>query len=238
MSSEHLSVPRNLATAIGVLGVGRGIATNRRRRAASPVAGAGRRTDVKRLAARMRGEPEGPIRVAVVEEHDIFRRGIVACLADDPDVVVVFEGSVGPVPESSMVAVVSHRVAQREALGCPLVVCSSGDSSPGTYEQNSVLGWLPRSSFTEEQLVATVRAAAAGLYVQPRVESQPSPHVLDDRSIAVLRMLSEGADTQQISHALCYSERTVKAVISGIQRDLGARNRTHAVAAGIRNGFI
>jgi DNA-binding NarL/FixJ family response regulator len=180
-----------------------------------------------------------PIRVAVVEEHDIFRRGIVSCLVEDPDVVVVFEGTTGPVVAEAAVAVVSHRAAQKERLGCPLVVCGTdGRAAPEAYEPNCVLGFLPRSTLTAEQLGATVRAAAAGLRVHPRDAAPPPLHVLDERSIEVLRLLSSGADTQQISHALCYSERTVKSLISGIQHSLGARNRAHAVAEGIRNGFI
>jgi DNA-binding NarL/FixJ family response regulator len=82
-----------------------------------------------------------------------------------------------------------------------------------------------------------VRAAAAGLRVEPLDVPRPA-HSLDDRSIEVLRLLSRGADTQQISHALSYSERTVKTLISDLQRSLNARNRTHAVAEGIRHGFI
>jgi DNA-binding NarL/FixJ family response regulator len=178
------------------------------------------------------------IRVAVLEEHDIFRRGIVACLSDDPSIDIVFEAQAGPIVSGPDIAVVSHVVALGERLTCPLVVCSTDRSARAArYEPNIVLGVLPRSELTGEQLIATVRAAATGLRVQPR-DAAPPQHSLDDRSLEVLRMLSRGADTQQISHALSYSERTVKTLISDLQRSLGARNRTHAVAEGIRNGFI
>jgi DNA-binding NarL/FixJ family response regulator len=178
-----------------------------------------------------------PVFVAVVEEHDIFRRGIVACLTDDPDARVVYEGAAGPVGGDAVVAVVSHRAAQSERFPCALVVCTSEARAPDAYAPNVVLGVLPRNSLTGAQLLATVHAAAAGLRVQPSSTPLPSPP-LDDRSIEVLRLLSRGADTQQISHALCYSERTVKTLIADLQRSLGARNRTHAVAEGIRSGFI
>jgi len=178
-----------------------------------------------------------PVFVAVVEEHDIFRRGIVACLADDPDVEIVYEGAAGPPQGDAVVAVVSHRAARSERFPCALVVCTSESQAPDTYAPNVVLGVLPRNSLTGAQLLATVHAAAAGLQVQPSGAPQPS-RPLDDRSIEVLRLLSRGADTHQISDALCYSERTVKTLIADIQRSLGARNRTHAVAEGIRNGFI
>jgi DNA-binding NarL/FixJ family response regulator len=178
------------------------------------------------------------IQVAVLEEHDIFRRGIVACLADDPSIDIVFEAQAGPVLSDPDIAVVSHAVALGERLTCPLVVCSTDRSArAGRYEPNVVLGVLPRTDLTGEQLVATVRAAATGLRVQPR-DAEPPQHDLDDRSLEVLRLLSRGADTQQISHALSYSERTVKTLIADLQRNLGARNRTHAVAEGMRHGFI
>lgn len=178
-----------------------------------------------------------PVFVAVVEEHDIFRRGIVACLADDPNVGLVYQGAAGPVVGDAVVAVVSHGAAKSERFLCALVVCTSEAGAPDAYAPNAVLGVLPRNSLTGAQLLATVHAAAAGLRVQSSSAPQPS-RPLDDRSIEVLRLLSRGADTQQISHALCYSERTVKTLIADIQRSLGARNRTHAVAEGIRNGFI
>lgn len=179
------------------------------------------------------------IRVAVVEEHDIFRRGIVGCLGDDPAVAVVHADAAGPLPGEADVAVVSHAVATREAFPCPVIVCGAEDPpAPRTYSANAVLAILPRASLTSDQLSATVHAAAAGLRVLPR-EGPAAPHAaLDPRSIEVLRMLARGADTEQISHALSYSQRTVKAVIADIQRRLGARNRTHAVAEGIRSGII
>ena len=177
------------------------------------------------------------IRVAVIEEHDIFRRGIVACLADDASITVVFEGMTGPIDCAPHVAVVSHAAALGERLACPLVVCGGEGSPPIRYRPNDVLGILRRGILTSEQLIATVRAAAAGLRVEPSDVARPE-HDLDDRSIEVLRMLARGADTQQISHALSYSERTVKTLIADLQRSLGARNRTHAVAEGFRHGFI
>ena len=178
------------------------------------------------------------IRVAVIEEHDIFRRGIVACLADDLAIGIVYEGPTGPAHVDPDVAVVSHTVALSERLACSLVVCSTdGTMPPGRYDPNAVLGVVQRSTVTGEQLIATVRAAAAGLRVHAP-DAVQLQLALDDRSLEVLRMLSRGADTHQISHELCYSERTVKTLISDLQRNLGARNRTHAVAEGIRQGII
>jgi DNA-binding NarL/FixJ family response regulator len=61
---------------------------------------------------------------------------------------------------------------------------------------------------------------------------------LDHRSLRVLQLLADGADTQAISCSLHYSERTVKTLIHDIAKRRNARTRAEAVAKGIRHGLI
>lgn len=175
------------------------------------------------------------IRVGVVDEHEVFRRGVVACLDEDEDIVVVeldssdFEADID-------VAVLSAAVAGTAELRAPTVVCAANPSEVnGIATQPNVMAVLPRRSVTPSQLVAAVRAAAAGLRIA--VEGTETPG-LDERSRAVLRLLAEGAGTREISQALGFSERTIKATIYDIERDLGARNRAHAVAEAVRQNLI
>jgi DNA-binding CsgD family transcriptional regulator len=177
------------------------------------------------------------VRVAVIDEHDIFRRGLVACLADDPFLEVVVDRAAGPFTEEVDVVVVSPRAAGQERFDCPIVVCGER-KIPAAPGGNQLMGTLPRSALTAEQLIATVRAAAAGLRIDaPPAEPWP-PGRLDERRLEVLRLLAEGADTQEISVSLGYSERTVKGLIQGLERQLGSRSRAQAVAEGIRRGLI
>jgi DNA-binding NarL/FixJ family response regulator len=177
------------------------------------------------------------VRVGVVEEHGIFRRGIVACLGEDPSLEVVFEAADADAAPELDVAVVDSRAAARHSLSCPLVVC--GERSTLTITDNAVHAILPRSSLTPEQLVATVRAAAVGLRVNPSGGRRDEATAwLDNRSVEVLRMLAQGADTREISESLRYSERTIKGLIHDIERKFDARTRAQAVAEGIRSGLI
>jgi len=59
-----------------------------------------------------------------------------------------------------------------------------------------------------------------------------------ERELDVLRLLSEGWDTNEIAGKLSYSERTVKNVIHDITARLQLRNRAHAVAYAMRAGVI
>jgi two-component system response regulator DesR len=177
------------------------------------------------------------IRVAVVEEHEIFRLGVVAALRADPRIEVVLETSGGTgLPANIDVAVVSPRAAAERRFGCPVIVLSGSPGPLPLHDGNRLCAALSRGPLTADQLTAAVRAAVAGLRILP--SNVDGAGRLDPRSVQVLRLLAGGADTTEISRSLQYSPRTIKSWISGIEQRLGARNRTHAVAEGIRRGLI
>lgn len=179
------------------------------------------------------------IRVAIVDEHEIFRRGVQACLAEDPAINIAACASSGPLSQPVDLAVVSASVAVQCTFDCPLVVCGrppSGSSMGG--DQNRVLGTVPRNTLTTEQLLAAVHAAAVGLHVDADPPMAGNGMDLDARHQRVLRMLADGADTEEIAESLRYSERTVKSLIRELEQHLGARSRAQAVALGIRRGVI
>lgn len=179
-----------------------------------------------------------PIRAAVVDEHEIFRRGLLSSLGDDPYVEVVWESAGDPPGVEVDVAVVSLDAAGRGGYECPLVVLSPVAVAAGRLRGGvSAAAVLPRRLLSSEQLTVAVRAAAVGLRVD-HAESAPEGWERDDRHVEVLRLLAQGAGTQDIAESLSYSERTIKSVIQEIERDLGARSRAHAVAEGIRRGLI
>ena len=186
-------------------------------------------------------EPER-IRVSVIDEQEIFRLGTVACLSADPQVEIVHEAAAGVAPDSTDVGVVSARALSQGRHKCPLVVCTNELSERARRAQrNRVAAVLPRTSLTREQLLAAVRAAAAGLQVNVRgVPPPPSTKQvrLDARRREVLRLLAAGADTATISESLCYSVRTIKGLIQDIERELSAASRAQAVAEGMRQGII
>ncbi|MEU8870166.1 response regulator transcription factor [Streptomyces javensis] len=79
-----------------------------------------------------------------------------------------------------------------------------------------------------------------GSALRPGAVGDPGAQVtgLASREIDVLRLLSEGMDTREIAGKLCYSERTVKHTLQRLTTRLKLRNRTHAVAHALREGYI
>lgn len=84
------------------------------------------------------------------------------------------------------------------------------------------------------QLVSQVGALRPGALGRPGGR----PLGLTPRETDVLRLVAEGLDTGEIAAKLSYSERTVKNVIQGLTTRLGLRNRAHAVAYALREGYI
>jgi DNA-binding CsgD family transcriptional regulator len=176
-------------------------------------------------------------RVGIVHEHDVLRHGIAGCLREDESLSVVFAVAEGPAPERVDVAVVSAHALASVTFDCPLVLFYEHAPRAAAPRGAGVYATLSLPRLTAEQLVASVRAAAAGLKVS-ELESAPARSRLDERRLEVLRLLAAGETTKTISERLSYSERTIKTLIRDVEYELSARSRAQAVAEAIRQGLI
>jgi DNA-binding CsgD family transcriptional regulator len=61
---------------------------------------------------------------------------------------------------------------------------------------------------------------------------------LTAREVAVLRLLSSGAQSRQVAQSLCIGEETVRSHLKKAESKLGVRNRVHAVAEALRQNLI
>ena len=106
-----------------------------------------------------------------------------------------------------------------------------------------VWGVLP-SDASAEELTAAVHALSQGLIVGTSTllfesESEPLSHgPLSERESEVLGLLAKGLANKQIALALGISEHTVKFHVSSIYTKLNVTNRTEALRAGLRGGWI
>ncbi|MEU8817581.1 response regulator transcription factor [Actinoplanes sp. NPDC048796] len=119
-----------------------------------------------------------------------------------------------------------------------------------------VVSVLPVAAVTTDRLSGSIHTAVGGGAVLPPGLAgdlmthvrQLQSDVLDEsgraasglrpREVEVIRLMAEGWETTEIGAHLNCSERTVKAVISGILRRLSLRNRSHIIAHAMRFGVI
>ncbi|MGN6610557.1 MAG: response regulator [Angustibacter sp.] len=193
-------------------------------------------------------------RVLVVDDHQMVRAGLVALLDASPDVAVVGQAPDGAAavraaaelrPDVVLMdlsmPVMDGAEATRELLAvfpeARVVVLTSFSDRARVSEALTAgaIGYLLKDCEPPE-LLAAVRAAAAGhVPVDPRVARVLLPAAggrpsdgLSDRETQVLRLVAQGLANKQIGRALGISERTVKAHLGRVFRQIGVADRTSA----------
>lgn len=204
------------------------------------------------------------VRVVVQASDALTLAGLTSVLRARP-IVTVEQGPQGP--DTDVVVLATDRLSpelmssmRRAAaeFGAPVVLVTNEISETEllTAVECRVVAVLPRAAATGDQLVrAVLTAASGGGVMPPALVGELVKHVermqrevlaprglnaigLSPREIDVLRLMADGLDTAEIAGKLCYSERTVKNVISGVTGRLNLRNRPHAVAYALRAGVI
>jgi DNA-binding NarL/FixJ family response regulator len=206
------------------------------------------------------------VKLFVVDEHEIFCRGIVACLAVLPDAASV--GRAGSVDEAigqielhaADVAIVDPAMRGGLVLmqrlsretGPAVIACLERGSEELLLAaiDAGAIGFLERIALTPDRLAASVRAAACGdgvmapelLETLSRGVSErvprPLPPALNERERLVLRLVADGHQTREVAAELCYSERTIKNVLHDVVIKMNVRTRSQAVAQAVRQGMI
>ncbi|MEV0639368.1 response regulator transcription factor [Streptomyces sp. NPDC050619] len=202
------------------------------------------------------------IPVAVAAADPISREGAVSQLRRHPEIELREESGPGTVAlliedtldEAALARL--RRIARAEGARAVLVVGSIRENELLDVVDCGVAAIVWRREATSHRLVQAVLAASRGDGDLPadllgRLMSQigtlhrgapgrpGSPSLgLAPREVDVLRLVAEGLDTGEIASKLSYSERTVKNVMHGLTTRLHLRNRAHAVAYALREGYI
>ncbi|MBZ9595149.1 MULTISPECIES: response regulator [Streptomyces] len=213
------------------------------------------------------GRSGSRIRVLLVDDHQVVRRGLRTFLEVQEDIEVVGEASDG-----------EEGIARAEELRPDVILMDV--KMPGTdgiealrrlRELANPARVLIVTSFTEQRtVVPALRAGAAGyvykdidpdalagairsvhaghVLLQPEVaevllaqeEQSPAagrPGALTDREREVLGLIADGRSNREIARALVLSEKTVKTHVSNILMKLDLSDRTQAALWAVRHGI-
>ncbi|MFE5396288.1 LuxR C-terminal-related transcriptional regulator [Streptomyces sp. NPDC056568] len=208
------------------------------------------------------GVTDRRVPVAVSAPDPISREGAVSQLRRHPEIDLREESGPGTVAlliadtldEATLTRL--RRLVRSEGARAVLVVGTIRESELLDVVECGVGAIVWRHEATAHRLVQAVLAAARGDGDLPadllgRLISQVgtlhrgaagrpgAPSLgLAPREVDVLRLVAEGLDTGEIAGKLSYSERTVKNVMHGLTTRLHLRNRAHAVAYALREGYI
>lgn len=195
------------------------------------------------------------ISVLLVDDHQMVRTGLAALLAATDDVVVVGQAGDGEaavaavsgtspdvvlmdlsMPEVDGVEATRRILADHPDVKVVVLTSFSDRERVSDALAAGAVGYLLKDCEPAE-LLAAVRSAAAGhVPLDPRVarvllpdaSSDRPEDVMSPREIEVLRLVAQGLANKQIGRALGISERTVKAHLGRVFRQIGVADRTSA----------
>jgi DNA-binding NarL/FixJ family response regulator len=201
------------------------------------------------------------IRILAVDDHFIFRQGIVGLLADQVDMRLVAEASDGreaiqqfrvhqpditlmdmQMPEmSGLEAVIAIRGEFPDAKIIVLTTYT-GDVQVLRALKAGARAYLLKNLLHRE-LLETIRAVHAGKKaLSPEASFELAEHAMDDAltpaEVEVLRLIAAGNANKQIASHLSITEETVKGRVKNILSKLNANDRTHAATIGLKRGII
>jgi two-component system response regulator DevR len=197
------------------------------------------------------------VRVLLVDDHEVVRRGLRDMLDNERDIQVVAEA--GTIAEALVqaeatkpdVAVVDIRLPDGDGVAlcrqlrggprCLVLTAFDDEQALIAAIEAGVSGYLLKQ-VRGQDLVTAVREVAAGrslldpvttARVLARIRRGTEPDQLDaltERERAVLDLIGEGMSNREIAQRLFLAEKTVKNYVTAVLAKLGMQRRAQAIA--------
>ena len=202
-----------------------------------------------------------PIRVMVVDDHQIVRQGLVALINTETDLTVVAEGADGQQavelfrqhqPDVTLMdlrmpvlgGVEATKLIRQTAPTARIIVLTTFDGDEDIYRalQSGAQSYLLKGvSF--EDLTEAIRTVHAGqrripAVVAERLAERLTGEVLTAREVQVLELIVRGNSNKEIATALVISEATVKSHVNSLLSKLGVADRTQAATTALQRGIV
>ncbi|MFN6487384.1 MULTISPECIES: response regulator [unclassified Nostoc] len=201
------------------------------------------------------------IRVLIVDDHAIVRKGLATIIDSDPEMTVIAQAEDGQQaidlfrehqPDITLMDLRMPKMAGVEAIleicaefkQARIAVLTTYDGDEDIYRglQAGAQGYLLKDAKPGELLNA-IRAIHNGQkYILPEVGAKLLQRMinpeLSGRELEVLRLMAQGMSNQEIGTVLSIGESTVKSHVNRIFSKLGVSDRTQAVIVAVKRGLV
>lgn len=203
-----------------------------------------------------------PIRLLLVDDHEMVRTGLRTFLELQDDMAVVGEAATGEqalalaadlepdivlldlaLPGMSGLDVLVRLRAAQPDVRVVVLTSFAGQDSVLPAVRAGVSGYLLKDVGPTELADALRSVHAGGAPLHPQVAATVMRSVtavdpLTPREREVLRLIAHGLSNRLIARELVLSEKTVKAHVSAILGKLGVSDRTQAALYAVRDGLV
>lgn len=205
-----------------------------------------------------------PIRVAVADDHPMFRAGVVASLREEAGIEIVGEASdataalalaTAELPDVIILDIAMPgsglEAARQVAAACPatrivMLTVSEDEDDLLTSVKAGASGYVLKGAGGSE-LARVIRSVHAGeVYVAPALawgmlrelrEPRTSPYdELTEREREVLELVAQGLSNAEVGERLGLAEKTIKHYMTNILGKLQVRSRVEAALLVAREG--
>lgn len=209
-----------------------------------------------------------PIRLVVVDDHILFRRGLVGLLEEMPGFKVVGQASDGAqalevidqqkpdmvlldlnMPRMDGIATLRELRGRKLATKVLMLTISQNDEDLLEAIRAGADGYLLKNTEPDDLRKSLLRVfegqgalspevTAAVMRAVSRFQSEETSSLLSERELEVLNCMFEGQTTLQIASRLFISENTVKTHVRHIFEKLEVSTRAEAVGKAMQLGLI
>ena len=202
-----------------------------------------------------------PIRILVVDDHQLIRVGITTLIFPESDMKVVGEASDGREavakyrecrPDITLMDLQMPEMCGVDAIGAirgefpdaRIIVLTTytGDVQAQRAMKAGAQGYVLKNLLHKE-LLQTIRTVHRGrkamaAEVAAGVAEHTGEEGLTPKEIDVLQLIAAGNANKEIAAQIGITEETVKSRVKNILDKLGANDRTHAVTIALKRGII
>ena len=201
------------------------------------------------------------IRVLIVDDHAIVRRGLATIINRDPEMTVVAQAEDGQqaidvfreyqpdvtlmdlrMPKMDGVEAITAICAEFKQARITVLTTYDSDEDIHRGLQAGAQGYLLKDAKPSELLNAIRTIHRGQKYVPPAVGAKLLQRMsypeLSDRELAVLRLMAQGMSNADIATTLSIGESTVKSHVNRLLSKLGVGDRTQAVIIAVKRGLV
>jgi DNA-binding NarL/FixJ family response regulator len=198
------------------------------------------------------------IRVFLLDDHEIVRRGVRELLEAEPDIEVVGEASTAAealarvpasrpdvavldvrLPDGNGVTVCRELRSNMPELACLMLTSFADDEALFDAIMAGAAGYVLKQIRGNDLVGAVRTVAAGGSLLDPKaaaavMERMRAPKAADplagltEQERRILELIGEGLTNRQIGERMFLAEKTVKNYVSNLLSKLGLQRRTQA----------